>query len=79
MLFDYGNVEVNSADTSNGHMETIYFGRRSGASVGTGEGPWILADLENRLFAHADWTVNPNNPTITDRFVTAIVKGQPGK
>ncbi|KAK7053677.1 alpha-N-arabinofuranosidase [Favolaschia claudopus] len=76
--FDYGNAETNNQDTGNGHMETIYFGT-GGGGKGAGSGPWVQADLENGLFAGSSRdNVNNNNPTITSRFVTAIVKGQPG-
>jgi hypothetical protein len=57
-------------------MEAIYFG--TAGAVGTGSGPWVLADLENGLFSGPNRTVNPSNPTITSRFVTAVVKGEPG-
>ncbi|KAK7025217.1 alpha-N-arabinofuranosidase [Favolaschia claudopus] len=77
--FDYGNAETNSLDTGNGHMEAIYFGTGTGFGTGAGSGPWVLADLENGLFTSPNTSgVNPNNPTITSRFVTAVVKGQPG-
>ena len=36
-----------------------------------------MADLENGLFSGSNPGVNPNDPTITFRFVTAIVKGRP--
>ncbi|KAJ7214168.1 alpha-L-arabinofuranosidase [Mycena haematopus] len=73
--FDYGNAETSADDTGNGHMEAIYFGT---AGSGTGSGPWIKADLENGLYAGGSTAVNPNDPTITSRFVTAVVKGEPG-
>ncbi|KAJ7214167.1 alpha-L-arabinofuranosidase B, catalytic-domain-containing protein [Mycena haematopus] len=73
--FDYGNAETSARDTGNGHMEAIYFGT---GGKGTGSGPWIEADLENGLFGGGSTAVNPNNPTITSRFVTAVVKGEPG-
>jgi non-reducing end alpha-L-arabinofuranosidase len=47
--FDYGNAEVSSTDTGNGHMEAIHFG--NGSSKGAGPGPWITADLENGVFS----------------------------
>ncbi|OAQ66445.1 alpha-N-arabinofuranosidase precursor [Pochonia chlamydosporia 170] len=77
--FDYGNAETNSRDTGNGHMEAIYFGTGdgSGRGTGSGSGPWIMADLENGLFSGHDPINNPADPTITSRFVTAIVKGKP--
>ncbi|KAI1754657.1 carbohydrate-binding module family 42 protein [Xylaria castorea] len=78
--FDYGNAETSSLDTGNGHMEAIYFGTGdgSGRGTGSGSGPWIMADLENGLFSGFDPINNPANPTISSRFLTAIVKGQPG-
>ncbi|KAF4623031.1 hypothetical protein D9613_002377 [Agrocybe pediades] len=67
--FDYGNAETSSRDTGNGHMEAIYFG----TAVSSGS-PAIMADLENGLFSGVN---NNGIQTINDRFVTAVVKGQP--
>src|SRR4051794_30752750 len=75
--FDYGNAETSATDTGNGHMETIYFGSASYWGSGSGPGPWIMADQENGLFSGSDPHLNANDPTITNRFVTAIVKGEP--
>ena len=58
-------------------MEAIYFGNNSFWGEGSGSGPWIMADLENGLFSGSNPEENPNDPTITFRFVTAIVKGKP--
>lgn len=77
--FDYGNAETNNLDTGNGHMEAIYFGTNSFWGSGAGSGPWVMADLENGLFSGEDPKNNPNNPTVTSRFLTAIVKGQPSE
>ncbi|KAJ6559471.1 putative alpha-L-Arabinofuranosidase B [Mycena vulgaris] len=77
--FDYGNAETNNTDTGsadNGHMEAIYFGS-AGSHKGAGNGPWVMADLENGLFS-GNRTTNPSNPSMTSRFVTAVVKGKPG-
>lgn len=76
--FDYGNAETSSRDTGNGHMEAIYFGNCKVWGSGSGNGPWIMADLENGLFSGANPKNNPNDQTISHRFTTAIVKGQPG-
>ncbi|KAI0543206.1 glycoside hydrolase family 54 protein [Xylaria digitata] len=79
--FDYGNAETNSLDTGNGHMEAIYFGTGdgSGRGTGSGSGPWIMADLENGLFSGVDPINNPADPSITSRFVTAVLKGRPNQ
>ena len=77
--FDYGNAETNAGDNGNGHMEAIYFGLGTGFGTGAGSGPWILADFENGLFAQDNTGVNPNDPTQTARFLTAVVKGEPSQ
>ena len=73
--FDYGNAETNSRDTGNGHMEAIYFGSNKNWGSGAGKGPWIMADLENGLFSGVGAGNNPGDPSISWRFVTAVVKG----
>jgi len=77
--FDYGNAETNSRDNGNGNgtMEAIYFGNSSSWGSGSGNGPWTMADLENGLFSGASAGNNGNDPSISYRFTTAIIKGEP--
>jgi hypothetical protein len=75
--FDYGNAETSATDTGNGHMEAIYFGNIKVWGYGTGNGPWVMADLENGLYSGVNAGYNSNDPTVNYRFLTAIVKGQP--
>ncbi|MFC4588813.1 alpha-L-arabinofuranosidase B [Sphaerisporangium corydalis] len=75
--FDYGNAETNSRDNGNGTMEAIYFGNIKVWGYGSGNGPWIMADLENGLFSGVNQRYNANDPTVTHRFLTAVVKGEP--
>lgn len=75
--YDYGNAETNSHDTGNGHMEAIYYGDSTAWGSGAGSGPWIMADLENGLFSGVSPGNNAGDPSISYRFVTAIVKGEP--
>src|SRR5215467_11278716 len=76
--FDYGNAETNNRDNGNGHMGAVYFGTLcwfgfvvAGQCVGSG--PWVMADLENGLFAGANGT-NTNNTGRNSAFVTGMVK-----
>jgi hypothetical protein len=76
--FDYGNAEANARDNGNGHMGAAYFGKLcwfGGVVAGqcAGSGPWVMADLENGLFAGANGT-NLNNTGRSSAFVTAMVK-----
>jgi hypothetical protein len=77
--FDYGNAETNNLDTGNGHMEAIYFGDNTGWGSGAGSGPWIMADLENGLFSGSNPKNNAGDPSVSSRFLTAIIKGGPNK
>src|SRR5665811_1173176 len=79
--FDYGNAEIDSRDDGNGTMETTYYGNANYWYYGIAPGPWIMTDQENNLVG----CVNPGSsskycaylPTVTDRFVTAMAKGEP--
>jgi hypothetical protein len=73
--FDYGNAETNNNDDGNGTMEAIYFGNIKVWGYGTGNGPWIMADMENGLYSGVNAGYNSNDPTINYRFTTAIIKG----
>lgn len=73
--FDYGNAETSSLDTGNGHMEAIYYGTNTDWGYGAGNGPWIMGDLENGLFSGVNVEYNAGDPTITNRFVTSVIKG----
>ena len=75
--FDYGNAERNSHDNGNGTMEAIYFGNIKVWGYGAGNGPWIMADLENGLFSGVNQRYNANDPTVNHRYLTAIIKGEP--
>ncbi len=77
--FDYGNAETNNDDNGAGHMEAIYFGNIKVWGYGTGNGPWIMADMENGLFSGASAGYNANDPTTSYRFTTAMVEGEPNQ
>jgi hypothetical protein len=79
--FDYGNAETSSDDDGDGTMEAVYFG--GGVAWGTGSpgghtnGPWVMADLENGLYAGwdgDDQNIASNTP-LKFNYVTAMVVG----
>ena len=74
--FDYGNAETNNDDNGAGHMEAIYFGTERSWGTGSGNGPWIMADMENGLFSGASAGLNSADPTISDRYTTAMIEGE---
>jgi len=77
--FDYGNAETNNNDNGAGHMEAIYFGNITVWGFGTGNGPWIMADMENGLFSGSNVHLNSGDPTINFRYTTAMVEGEPNQ
>ncbi|MFD5468642.1 alpha-L-arabinofuranosidase B [Kitasatospora sp. NPDC127059] len=77
--FDYGNAETNNLDTGNGHMEALYFGNNKSWGSGSGNGPWVMADLENGLFSGVNRGFNANDPSVSNRFLTAMLKGGPNQ
>lgn len=74
--FDYGNAETSNTDTGDGHMEAIYYGDCTIWGTGAGNGPWVMADLENGLFSGESPGQNTADPSISYRFVTTVVKGE---
>src|SRR5580692_3632255 len=73
--FDYGNAETNNDDDGAGAMEAIYFGTEKTWGFGSGNGPWIMADMENGLFSGANTGLNSADPTTSYRFTTAMIEG----
>jgi len=75
--FDYGNAETNTKDNGNGTMEAVYFGNSTQWGHGSGSGPWVMADLENGLFAGGTLVYN-GNTSLNVNYVTGMVKGNSG-
>jgi hypothetical protein len=73
--FDYGNAETNNDDDGAGTMEAIYFGDIKVWGFGAGNGPWIMADMENGLFSGSAVHLNSGDPSINHRFDTAMIEG----
>lgn len=75
--FDYGNAETNSINNGEGTMEAVYFGTCTIWNKGAGDGPWIMGDLENGLWAGDSSPYEGNKPIPQDwKYVTGLVKGE---
>ena len=74
--FEYGNMETNTHDNGEGTAEAIYFGNCTFWGKGSGNGPWVMGDLENGLWA-GNSTPYAGNTSIpaTYTYVTAMLKG----
>jgi hypothetical protein len=75
--FDYGNAEKDNSNDGSGTMEAVYFGNVPYfGHTGTGNGPWVMADLENGVYGGNNSNINTTNMPLPDPYVTAMVKGQ---
>jgi hypothetical protein len=72
--FDYGNVERDSHDEGEGSVEAVYFGSSVIWGKGAGDGPWVMGDLENGLWA-GNTSSYDANPSLKFKYVTAMLKG----
>ena len=72
--FDYGNMERDSRNNGEGTAEAVYFGTNTTWGKGNGSGPWVMADLENGLWA-GDRSPYAQNLPLDFKYVTGMVKG----
>jgi hypothetical protein len=49
--YDYGNMENHIGDDGPGTMSALYFGDATDWTRGAGQGPWVMLDMENGVFA----------------------------
>jgi hypothetical protein len=75
--FDYGNVETTDKDDGAATMEALYFGNGAGWGRGGGNGPWIMADLENGIFS-GNTTSYSGNTSVPYPYVTGAILGRSG-
>ena len=76
--FDYGNAETNNLDNGDATMEAVYFGDSTQWGRGSGTGPWVMADLENGLFAGQSFDAPETNTSLLADYVVAMLKGKAG-
>ncbi|HEX6277819.1 MAG TPA: arabinofuranosidase catalytic domain-containing protein, partial [Polyangiaceae bacterium] len=76
--FDYGNAQRNSVSAGEGTAEALYVGNGVVWGSGVDGGPWVMADLENGIYAGwengQDRNISTNTPVSHD-FVTAVLVG----
>jgi hypothetical protein len=76
--FDYGNGSTTANNDGEGTTEALFFGQGVVWGTGVQRGPWVMADLENGLYAGwengQDRNISTNTPLEHD-FVTAVLVG----
>jgi len=75
--FDYGNVETDDKDDGAATMEAVYFGGGAGWGHGGGNGPWVMADMENGIFSGST-SAYTGNTSVPYPYVTAVLIGRSG-
>jgi hypothetical protein len=75
--FDFGNVETDDKDDGGTTMEAVYFGGGAGWGRGGGNGPWVLADMENGVFSGPTSSYT-GNTSVPYSYVTAALIGRSG-
>jgi hypothetical protein len=76
--FNYGNASTTANNDGEGTSEAVFFGMGVIWGTGVQGGPWVMADLENGLYAGwengQDRSISTNTPLAHD-FVTAVLVG----
>jgi non-reducing end alpha-L-arabinofuranosidase len=76
--FDYGNAETNNTDDGKATMEAVYFGDSTQWGMGSGSGPWVMADLEDGVYAGGSTAAPATNTSLVANYVTVMLKGPSG-
>jgi non-reducing end alpha-L-arabinofuranosidase len=76
--FDYGNAETNNIDDGKATMEAVYFGNSTQWGRGSGSGPWVMADLEDGVYAGGSTAAPATNTSLVANYVTVMLKGPSG-
>jgi non-reducing end alpha-L-arabinofuranosidase len=84
--YDYGNMENHIGDDGPGTMTALYFGDATDWTRGAGNGPWVMLDMENGVFAGGgpisilnagQSSVNASDPSLkfpSPNIVTGLAK-----
>jgi hypothetical protein len=73
--FDYGNGETSRTYVPGPSMDAVNFSSCTIWGTGTGNGPWVMADLEGGLYAQGNGNKGAaNNLSMTSTYVTAVEK-----
>jgi len=74
----FGNAETTGNPDGEATMEAIYFGNCEMFGGGSGDGPWLLADLEAGTFPSNQKWDESIPPFVTPAFGTLMLKGFSG-
>jgi non-reducing end alpha-L-arabinofuranosidase len=72
--YNYGNAQTSRTYEGGPTMDSVYFGNCTIWGRGAGEGPWVMADMEDGIVSGRDTGVNNSSPSLPFPYVTAMEK-----
>jgi non-reducing end alpha-L-arabinofuranosidase len=73
--YNYGNAQLNRMYSGGPMMDSVYFGNNTIWGTGAGDGPWVMADMEDGMLANGTpGAMNPNSMSLPFPYVTAMEK-----
>ncbi len=72
--YNYGNGQLDRKYNGGPQMDAVYFGNNKIWGTGAGNGPWVMADMEDGMLAWGNGGQNPNSESLPFPFVTAMEK-----
>jgi hypothetical protein len=73
--YNYGNGQLHRVYMQAIRMSAVYFGSSTQWSRGAGDGPWVMADMENGMLANNTQNgINLDSPSLNHPYVTAMMK-----
>ncbi len=72
--YDYGTAQVSRDYEGGPTMDSVYFGNCTIWGTGAGDGPWVMADMEDGIVSGSNTSQNPNLTSLPFPYVTAIEK-----
>jgi non-reducing end alpha-L-arabinofuranosidase len=72
--YNYGNGQTSRTYEGGPTMDSVYFGNCTIWGTGVGNGPWVMADMEDGIVSGSGTGQNPNLESLPFPYVTAMEK-----
>lgn len=72
--YNYGNAQTSRTYEGGPTMDSVYFGNCTIWGSGAGNGPWVMADMEDGIVSGNSTGQNPNLESLPFDYVTAMEK-----
>jgi hypothetical protein len=72
--YNYGTAQLSRTYEGGPTMDSVYFGNCTIWGSGAGQGPWVMADMEDGIVSGRDTSKNQSLESLPFTFVTAMEK-----